>query len=136
MVQAIDKLVEISSRINKGVKGKDFCIVADHGMGYDSTPLENEYYDIVSEITTLLQENRKYITNTILEKLKLALPNLYRGYDSFRERTPACGGDYTDIDSPIKAYTHELESEFQAAQRYLKSSDKVYFETLKRNLLV
>ncbi len=132
----VDMLVEISKRINKGVNQADFCIKAEHGMGYDSTPLENEYEKTVSDITKLLKENCRFITNEILEKLNIVFNNVYKAYDSFRARTPACGGDYTDIDSIIKLQTSWLKSEFRSAQRKLKETDTPYFNQLKGDLLI
>lgn len=132
----IDKLIEISLRIKQGIKKKDFCIKADHGMGYDSTQLENEYEEAVSRITNLLKNNNRYITNDFLKKIGIVKNNVYPAYDSFRERTPACGGDYTDIDSPIKSDTEWLVSEIQSAQRNLKKTDEVYFNQLNTDLLL
>ena len=127
MEYVIDKLVDISIRIKKGKQKIDFCIIADHGMGYNSTPLESEYEGIVAEITELLKVNEKYINNDILNKVKTAFDNVYRAYDSFRARTPAYGGDYTDLDSPIKADTSWLKSELRSALWKLKESDKDYY---------
>lgn len=136
MDEYIDMLVEISKKIKKGVMKVDFCIKADHGMGYDSTPLESEYEKTIFSITKLLKENCKYITNKILKKLKIAFNNNYCAYDSFRTRTPACGGDYTDLDSIIKLETTWLQSEFRSAQRMLKETDELYYNELKEDLLV
>ncbi len=64
-------LIEISKRIKKGAMQVDFCIQADHGMGYSCTPIEAEYEKTVSNITKLLKENCRYITNEIIQILIL-----------------------------------------------------------------
>ena len=104
--------------------------------GYSCTLIEAEHEKTVSNITKLLKENCRYITNEILEKLKNVFNNVYKAYDSFRARTPTCGGDHTDIDSLIKLDTEWLKSEFRSAQRKLKETDTPNYNQLQGDFLI
>jgi hypothetical protein len=134
MREKIDKLVEISRRISNGKKRADFCIIADHGMGYKTTGLEYEYREAVNSILKLIKEDEHFISNYLLKNLAVVFDNVYHAYDSFRERTPACGGDYTDIDSPVKSETEWLKYELHSALSRLKDQNPEYYNSLDKLL--
>ena len=109
MKTVLDNLISdlnmLSKEIKKGKSGVNFLIEGeskDWGIPcYLSTHVEKEYEKVCRKIVELVENNPQVVTIKIFNKLKEVFSNSYNAVDSFRGRTPANGGDWTDIDSPV-----------------------------------
>jgi len=101
----ISDLNKVSKKIEAGKSGVDYLIEGeskDWGIPcYLNTPIEKEYAKICRKIFEFAEQNPEVVTIENFNTLKKVFSNSYNAVDSFRGRTPANGGDWSDIDSPI-----------------------------------
>ena len=101
----ISDLDALSKKIQKGKSGVDFLIEGeskDWGVPcYISTEIEKEYEKICKKLVEFVEQNPEPVTVKKFDKLKKVFSNSYGAVDSFRGRTPAGGGDWTDIESLV-----------------------------------
>ncbi len=102
--EAVNELFIVVKRIQKGKKHVDFMIESENdGIDrYCSTPLEKEFVKATRKILKLINEDRDVLTFSIYKQIIEAFDNSYKARGSFRGRTPAYGGDWQDIESPVE----------------------------------
>jgi len=94
----------LCTQISKGKRGADFMVEAeDDGIDqYADTTLETEFVRLSRSLTALISENPDLLNPDIYNRFQSAIENAHIAKGSFRGRTPAYGGDWQDIDSPVK----------------------------------
>jgi len=135
--QLVKNLFSVSERIQKGEKGKDFCIESDeNGIDqYDYTDIENEFEKITRDIVKLVKQDPECLTISIYLDIKKAFDNSSKAKDSFRGRTPAFGGDWQDIDSIVMSESSYTANVLKEIAFKLKENDHSEFKDVPDGII-
>ncbi len=105
------RLRDLVETIRNGRKGRDFAVRGDDdGIDrYEYTELESAYCATVGRIREIITGDAGLLTGELRSEIARLLHESSPAEDSFRGRTPAYGGDWQDIDSPVKCCVEEME---------------------------
>ena len=125
-------LLSLSKEIKDGKKGVDYLIKAD--MGWDWTELESRISKTAHNLEKEVRDNSHLLTSEILNNIWTAYKNSHTAFDTSRERTPACGGDHIDLESPLLSVFNSLLGEVSSVIDRLKKDGSQVLDGIDKDI--